>query len=596
MLMGYLVFAPGFSLAATVEYNLLSANRLQLSGSAGWLGSQIQLTADERNQAGGVYWRCPLEITDEMSFAVQLEFHITGEMGTAGADGVALVLQADQAGAASVGKTGGAMAFGGVAPGVGIEFDSWQNLHDPNNNHVGVVTSLAPATHLAVSKISRDINDGERFSVSILWSGASTELTVHVDGASSPALRTPVPLSTLIGHVGYVGVVGATGAARNIHVLQRFHIAVSGMPDSDSDGVLDSCDDDDDDDGLLDEEDNCPIDSNPDQSDSDSDGRGDVCDEAEDGADADADDDGLTNAEEVRVGTDPNHPDSDRDRIMDGDEVTYGVGGNRDGDEFIDALDSDSDGDGRLDADEAGDLLLETPPVDSDGDGTPDYLDLDSDDDGIADRTDPCPTVKDSGGDLDGDGKGDACDADRDGDGVAEDGQVRDNCPSVANPQQRDTDADGIGDACDSGGAGFVDPASRPKAPRTQATTAVRGKASIGGGGLRLSRAKSQGRAAGSQFGTHWIAGKTQSVNRSATPVDEQRSGNSVGRQGRLGDVPAELDQPKMPHKTDTLPVEAEETLISTESTKPGWESSVALLLVMLGLTLLFWIARQVEW
>ncbi len=592
--MGYLVVAPGISLAATVEYNLLSASRLQLSGSAGWLGTQIQLTADERNQAGGVYWRCPLEITDKMSFAVELEFRITGEMGTAGADGVALVLQADQAGAASVGKTGGAMAFGGVAPGVGIEFDSWQNIHDPNDNHVGVVTSLAPATHLAVSEISRDINDGEHVSVSIVWSGDSTELTVHVDGASSPALRTPVPLSTLIGHVGYVGVVGATGAARNIHMLQRFTIVVSGMPDSDSDGVLDSCDDDDDGDGLLDEEDNCPIDSNPDQLDSDSDGLGDVCDEVEDGADADADDDGLTNAEEVRVGTDPNNPDSDYDWILDGDEVSDGAGGNQDGDQFIDALDSDSDGDGRLDADEAGDLLLETPPVDSDGDGMPDYLDLDSDDDGIADRTDPCPTVKDNGNDLDRDGIGDACDSDRDGDGVGEDGQVPDNCPSVANPQQRDTDLDGIGDACDSDGAGFVDPASRPKAPRLQATSEASGKGSRAGSGLRPSRAITQGRAAGGQLGAHGIAAKIQLADRGAIPADYQRQRDSEGRKGLRGDVPAEPDQPRRPQKTDRLLVDAGNTLTSEGNTERTWENSYAMALVMLGLALLFWIIKQV--
>lgn len=44
--------------------------------------------------------------------------------------------------------------------------------------------------------------------------------------------------------------------------------------------------------------------------------------------------------------------------------------------------------------------------------------------------------------------------ADRDGDGISD---MADNCPSVANPDQRDSDGDGIGDACASTLAGDLD-------------------------------------------------------------------------------------------------------------------------------------------
>ncbi len=56
--------------------------------------------------------------------------------------------------------------------------------------------------------------------------------------------------------------------------------------DGDADG--DACDVDDDNDGIIDEFDNCPFDVNLDQADSDSDGAGDVC-------DADVDGDGVPN-------------------------------------------------------------------------------------------------------------------------------------------------------------------------------------------------------------------------------------------------------------------------------------------------------------
>jgi hypothetical protein len=128
----------------------------------------------------------------------------------------------------------------------------------------------------------------------------------------------------------------------------------------------------------------------------------------------DSDGDGLTDKQELEIGTDPNNPDTDSDGLSDGEEVLR---------RNTDPLNPDTDGDGLTDGAEV--LNHNTDPLNPDTDG--DKL-VDGDEINIG--TDPLNPDTDSDGLIDGDESlpcPDPLNPDSDGDGII-DGQDIDPC------------------------------------------------------------------------------------------------------------------------------------------------------------------------
>jgi len=194
-------------------------------------------------------------------------------------------------------------------------------------------------------------------------------------------------------------------------------------------------------------------------------GEGDPNDPADDSTQMDSDGDGLSDAFETAIGSDPNDADTDDDGVLDGQEPNPAA--DSDGDGLINVLDSDSDNDGLFDGTEMGRDCTNpatntsknqcvadadkgnttTSPVDPDtddggiSDGSEDFNHNGQIDAGEGDPLDPSDdsTIKDSDGDGLSDGfetsiGSDPNDADSDDDGVP-DGKE-------ANPAE-DTDGDG---------------------------------------------------------------------------------------------------------------------------------------------------------
>jgi outer membrane protein OmpA-like peptidoglycan-associated protein/opacity protein-like surface antigen len=147
--------------------------------------------------------------------------------------------------------------------------------------------------------------------------------------------------------------------------------------------------------------------------------------------DADWDKDGLTNAEEKALGTDPRNPDTDGDGLSDGDEVhKY----------HTNPLKQDTDGDGLSDYDEVMKYHTNPNKADTDGDGL-------NDGEEIARGTDPLNPDTDGDGLLDGEEVNkygtDPLNPDTDGDGLKDGEEVH---KYNTNPKNPDTDGDGLTD------------------------------------------------------------------------------------------------------------------------------------------------------
>lgn len=149
----------------------------------------------------------------------------------------------------------------------------------------------------------------------------------------------------------------------------------------------------------------------------------------------DRDGDGLSDQAEKEFGTNPKSPDTDKDGIVDTDEILVYL---------TNPLHSDSDHDGLPDFDEIMRFLTQPLADDTDQDGLPDGAEV------FTHHTDPLKA------DTDHDGLTDGKEltfynthpliADSDADGVQDGIEVE---RLVSNPNQRDTDGDGIADGRD---------------------------------------------------------------------------------------------------------------------------------------------------
>jgi hypothetical protein len=148
----------------------------------------------------------PLNENVDVSFSTYFSFQITNSGGLmdddgAGGEGLAFIIAPLE----SVGDQGAGMGYGGIAPSLIVEFDTFgglDNTFDPDGNHVGI--NLNGNVESEVTQgIEPRLNNGEVWHAWIDYDDPTNRLEVRVDNAPiqpiSPTLVYTTELSSVFG-------------------------------------------------------------------------------------------------------------------------------------------------------------------------------------------------------------------------------------------------------------------------------------------------------------------------------------------------------------------------------------------------------------
>ncbi|MGB2197215.1 MAG: L-type lectin-domain containing protein, partial [Flavobacteriaceae bacterium] len=197
----------------------------ETTGSAQDLGNNcFQITPDQLDQAGGVFYDNPIDFANDFSIYYKNNF---GTKDLNGADGMALVFKPTST--ADIGGTGGGLGYAGISNSLIVEFDTYWNdadNNDPYDDHIAIVSNGNPvhtaSTNLAgpVQPTSTLINmeDGVDHNVKIVWTSATQTFEVFFDCELRLTLNQDIK-NTIFGGDSSVffGFVGSTGGLSNLH-------------------------------------------------------------------------------------------------------------------------------------------------------------------------------------------------------------------------------------------------------------------------------------------------------------------------------------------------------------------------------------------
>jgi hypothetical protein len=172
----------------------------------------LRLTTGGYRQSGSAWAKTKIDLSQSFESRFKVYLHHADP----GADGIAFLVQTD--GPRALGGWGGGLGYRGIKHSVAVEFDTFQNTPDPDNNHLAIVLGGNPDVHSAVGTPSIPLY-GRPFAARVVYDASATKLSVYVKPFRSGSPEQLVVQQTLDlataagGSSAWIGFTGGTGTA-----------------------------------------------------------------------------------------------------------------------------------------------------------------------------------------------------------------------------------------------------------------------------------------------------------------------------------------------------------------------------------------------
>lgn len=198
-------------------------SNFKLNGTATLNGIDLLVTPDAGTQLGSAMFIPQFLPTSDIH--VQMKLKITTSIQP-GADGMAFVMHRATGGSSALGTTGGGIGYGGLTPSIAVEMDTFQNVGDPDSNHIGITQNGVTTVHLGATYtptfVMRTV--GTPFTVWIDYTASATRFDVFISQSdtkpATPQLTQVLNVATFFANMPfYMGFTGSTGGSQSQHEI-----------------------------------------------------------------------------------------------------------------------------------------------------------------------------------------------------------------------------------------------------------------------------------------------------------------------------------------------------------------------------------------